>query len=252
MASGCPQGLQGCLECFPRANEIVDSEDLESQEWDFTKTGDLDKRGATAPIGEPMSDVYKAVLRLPGSPPQLCAVKRLKAGLAEERYTVRHNRELEIATRVMETIDRHGHFDNHSRLLFVSCLGVYQKDDFIHLVMDYMPQGNLLPYLDIPWGEEDTRIVAKQVLSALSFLHKENIAHRDIKAANIFPMLSHDGTLHIKVGDFGASKHVPPDSKEALVTRIEMPESTAPEIFFEALVEYTSKVDIYSLGTLLF
>jgi len=253
MASSCPQGLQGCRDCFPRASKIVDSEVLESQGWVFTKSSTeiLDEHCATELIGGALSAVYKATLRLPGSPAQLCAVKRLKAGMvrnAEERYTEQNYREMCILEMLAETCD-----DSHpGRLLFVPYLGGYEQDDAIHLVMDYMPQGDLLHYLDIPWGEEDTQIVAKQVLSALSFLHKEYIAHRCINAENIFPLLSHDGTLHIKVGDFGAAKQASPDSGEKFMTRLGIPESTAPEIFLNTAVEYTPKVDIFSLGTLIF
>jgi len=257
MAS-CP--LHGCRDCFPRASETVDQEDLISQRWIFTEqsTQSLDEPGATKLIGQTMSDVYKAFLRLDGSPPQLCAVKRLKANLslqAEQQYTIQKQRELEVAANLVKTYERHGLYAESSRLLFVTFLGVFPADGAMHLVMEYMPQGNLLQYLHIPWEEEDTRIVAKQVLLALNFLHKEDITHRNIKAENIFPMLSHDGTLHIKVGDFGASKHVPPGSKgtKALITRIGTRNSAAPEIYFEApAMIYTSEVDIYSLGTLLF
>jgi len=235
MASGCIQGLQGCHECIPRASESLDTDVLKGQEWVFAdpSTQNLDEPGATVLIGDSISEVYKAVLRLPGSLPQLCAVKRLKADLsrqAEEHYTEQNYREMCILQKLAETPD-------DSRNLFVLYLGGYEQGDAIHLVMEYMPQGDLDQYLSIPWGQENTRIVAKQVLSALSFIHKEGIAHRDIKAANIFPILSHDGTLHIKVGDFGISKNALVDGK--FKTRLGTPEGTAPEIYFATNEEYT-------------
>lgn len=50
--------------------------------------------------------------------------------------------------------------------------------------------------------EESTiKLYAKQILSALIYMHKMDIIHRDIKCANI---LLDDGI--IKLADFGCSK----------------------------------------------
>ena len=66
---------------------------------------------------------------------------------------------------------------------------------------------------------------------------------------NIFPILSHDGSLLIKIGGFGAAK-IPSDS-DPLVTMVGTLEFMAPEIIDES-GPYTHAVDIWSLGCLFF
>ena len=55
------------------------------------------------------------------------------------------------------------------------------KDDVIHIVMEYMPDGDLGHYIEVPWSERDVKIVAEQVLHALKFMHDHKVVHRDIK-----------------------------------------------------------------------
>ena len=56
------------------------------------------------------------------------------------------------------------------------------KAESIHIVMEYMAQSDLKHYMDIQWWEHNTRIVVKQLLSGLQFLHGFGLAHRDLKA----------------------------------------------------------------------
>lgn len=44
----------------------------------------------------------------------------------------------------------------------------------------------------------------RQILEGLSYLHSQNIAHRDLKPDNIF--IDHHGD--VKIGDFGLAKSV--------------------------------------------
>lgn len=60
-------------------------------------------------------------------------------------------------------------------------LGNYTEAGRIHIVMEYMAQGDLMHYMGIPWQEHNTRIVIKQILSGLQFLHEFGLAHRDLK-----------------------------------------------------------------------
>jgi serine/threonine protein kinase len=48
------------------------------------------------------------------------------------------------------------------------------------------------------------RVYTRQILFGLEYLHRNGVAHRDIKGANI--LVTNDGT--IKLADFGSSKRV--------------------------------------------
>ena len=63
----------------------------------------------------------------------------------------------------------------------MSYLGSYINKQSIHIVMEYMAQSDLRHYMGIPWGEHNTRIVIKQLLSGLQFLHECGLAHRDLR-----------------------------------------------------------------------
>lgn len=65
---------------------------------------------------------------------------------------------------------------------------------------------------------------------------------------NIFPILSHDYSLLIKIGDFGAAKFA--SAEDPLATGIGTWEHQAPEVFGDG--PYTLAVDIWSLGTIFF
>ncbi|XP_015908145.1 serine/threonine-protein kinase NIM1 [Parasteatoda tepidariorum] len=94
--------------------------------------------------------------------------------------------------------------------------------------------------------ESEAKVLFSQLTSAVFYLHKNNIIHRDLKAENIFIC----GKNTIKVGDFGFSTRVQ-NPKEQLLTFCGSPPYVAPEIFQNE--NYVgSSVDIWSLGVLLY
>ncbi|KAG5496070.1 hypothetical protein JKF63_02368 [Porcisia hertigi] len=95
-----------------------------------------------------------------------------------------------------------------------------------------------------PLTEAVLRIVARSVLRAIRFIHKEGIFHRDIKPANI--LVSHRG--EVKLCDFGCSKRVSELNKAASCI-IGTPVYMAPE-FIKG--EGNHKADIWSVGCALF
>ena len=52
--------------------------------------------------------------------------------------------------------------------------------------------------------------IACQLASALAYLHRQNIIHRDVKPANV--LLFNGGS--VKLCDFGLAKHLPQDGFE--------------------------------------
>ncbi|KAG5494551.1 hypothetical protein JIQ42_02161 [Leishmania sp. Namibia] len=95
-----------------------------------------------------------------------------------------------------------------------------------------------------PLTEAVLRIVARSVLRAIRFLHKEGIFHRDIKPANI--LVSHRG--EVKLCDFGCSKRVSELNKAASCI-IGTPVYMAPE-FIKGEADH--KADIWSMACALF
>ncbi|KAI4342666.1 hypothetical protein MLD38_027260 [Melastoma candidum] len=80
----------------------------------------------------------------------------------------------------------------------------FQDDEFLYLIMEYLPGGDMMTLLmrkDILTDDEARFYVGETVLSIES-IHKHNYIHRDIKPDNL--LLDKDG--HMKLSDFGLCK----------------------------------------------
>ena len=90
----------------------------------------------------------------------------------------------------------------------VKYVGCHHYQQWIYIVMEYVPYGELAEelkkYGKIP--ETDVQQIAKQLLHALNYLHRRNITHRDIKPDNI--LIASRNPLVVKLSDFGLSKCV--------------------------------------------
>lgn len=74
---------------------------------------------------------------------------------------------------------------------------VYESSEKIILVMEYASGGELYDYLNerkrIP--ESEARGIFRQIVSAVHFLHKNRIVHRDLKLENI--LIDHNGDIKV-------------------------------------------------------
>ena len=93
-----------------------------------------------------------------------------------------------------------------------------------------------------------------QALEAVAHAHAEKIIHRDLKPANLFLTKKHDGTLVIKVLDFGLSK-ITSGLQGAVATKttamIGSPAFMSPEQLRSAK-SVDVRADVWSLGVVLF
>ena len=78
----------------------------------------------------------------------------------------------------------------------------------------------------------------------MCYIHSKNIAHRDIKLDNILL----DGVGNVKIGDFGVSKQIQPNSM--MFEQCGTPAYIAPEILRNK--GYSLNIDLWSAGVVLF
>jgi len=120
------------------------------------------------------------------------------------------------------------------------------NDEQGYLAMEYVPGGNLAPYVSgknlLP--VDNAVEVAFKCCGALDYAFRRGIVHRDIKPANI---MVGDGT-DIKIGDFGAAYLQHGESVQTL--RMGTPSYMSPEQVEENPLTHQS--DMYCLGIVLY
>ncbi|KAI1387929.1 kinase-like protein [Hypoxylon trugodes] len=147
---------------------------------------------------------------------------------------------------------------------FVQFIGWNEDDSSFLLAMEYIEFGNLkanLKNIGDSWTQRDTQSVTRQTLEALKVMHSANLTHRDLKPeVNILVVLNQLGQIRIKIADFGISKRRSDRGTTFLRTAAGTFEYRAPEIAKSWKAEqsstssfsYTEKVDLWSLGCVIF
>ncbi|XP_066593800.1 ovarian-specific serine/threonine-protein kinase Lok isoform X2 [Prorops nasuta] len=122
----------------------------------------------------------------------------------------------------------------------------------VYIVLELMEGGELFDRIKGTNGlpEPITKIFFYQMVLAVRYLHERGITHRDLKPENILLADNAEVTL-IKISDFGLSKLV--DAETMMKTFCGTPLYVAPEILkTHGRGAYTSQVDIWSLGIILY
>eukprot|EP00184_Porphyridium_aerugineum_P001759 CAMPEP_0184698174 /NCGR_PEP_ID=MMETSP0313-20130426/4889_1 /TAXON_ID=2792 /ORGANISM="Porphyridium aerugineum, Strain SAG 1380-2" /LENGTH=505 /DNA_ID=CAMNT_0027157079 /DNA_START=208 /DNA_END=1722 /DNA_ORIENTATION=+ len=164
----------------------------------------------------------------------------------DEYVEISHMREIEVMKKL-----------SHPNI--VSIRDVFQNHSEIIIVMDYMKGGSLADYLEdrITMPFKEALHVMREVFSALEYLHKRNVIHRDLRPCNIL-LSKKKFPYDIKVSDFAVSKILVDEETDKegnselkrTMTMVGTPAFLAPEVLKSKQYGYAS--DIWAAGVLFF
>jgi serine/threonine protein kinase len=129
----------------------------------------------------------------------------------------------------------------------------------LYMVMELLVGEDLASRLEKSGGKipvDEAVTIATQAARALGRAHAAGVVHRDLKPANLFLTTREDGTVAVKILDFGISKLVRPgsDAKSSALTRegsvMGTPTYMSPEQAQGLPVD--ARTDIWSLASVLY
>eukprot|EP01129_Flabellula_baltica_P002882 TRINITY_DN12770_c0_g1_i1.p1 TRINITY_DN12770_c0_g1~~TRINITY_DN12770_c0_g1_i1.p1 ORF type:complete len:561 (-),score=112.60 TRINITY_DN12770_c0_g1_i1:89-1771(-) len=127
----------------------------------------------------------------------------------------------------------------------------YENHLQVCIVMELVPKGTLLELIEQGGkglSDSTVRKFTKQLVDGLFYLHEIcYIAHRDLKAENVFV----DANRDLKIGDFGFAVRFDPTGESQIRTECGTLLYFAPEILNKQL-HVGPEVDVWSLGVLVY
>lgn len=126
---------------------------------------------------------------------------------------------------------------------------VWETSTDLYLILEYVEGGELFEFLERNGrlSTTDALNYFQQIIAAIEYCHKFNIAHRDLKPENL--LLDKDG--NIKVADFGMATWQKTNANGLLQTACGSPHYAAPEVIRGEGYD-GSIADIWSCGVILF
>lgn len=179
--------------------------------------------------------VYKAKNEVTN---EYVAIKRLRLESEREGFPITAMREIKL----LQSFD-------HPNI--VGLLEMMVEHNQIIMVFDYLDHDltGLLTLPDLQLTEGHRKMIFKQLVDGLNYLHKKRVIHRDIKGSNI--LLNSDGVL--KIADFGLARNMKvlrdgesPDYTNRVITIWYRP----PELLMGS-TDYGREVDVWGIGCLL-
>ncbi|XP_037097500.1 eIF-2-alpha kinase GCN2 [Syngnathus acus] len=141
---------------------------------------------------------------------------------------------------------------------------------YLYIQMEYCEKSTLRDTIDQGLHQDQNRLwrLFREILDGLSYIHEQGMIHRDLKPVNIFL----DFEDHVKIGDFGlatdhpatvaAGKFEVEESGSAALQKLDPTGNltgmvgtalyVSPEVQGNTKATYNQKVDLFSLGIILF
>ncbi|KAE8587318.1 hypothetical protein XENTR_v10021928 [Xenopus tropicalis] len=147
---------------------------------------------------------------------------------------------------------------------------VTQAVHYLYIQMEYCEKSTLRDTIDQGLYMDVGRLwrLFREILDGLTYIHEQGMIHRDLKPVNIFL----DSEDHVKIGDFGLATDHPASYTESAQGEEDQAHSdlvkvdpegkltgmvgtalyVSPEVQGNTKASYNQKVDLYSLGIILF
>jgi len=181
----------------------------------------------------------------------IVAIKKIKKEILFKKNQIKH------------TLDEQDFLSKIDSKWIVELKASFQEWDYLYLVMEYLPGGDLMGLLIARniFTEEDSKFYISEMILAIDSIHELNCIHRDIKPDNV--LIGKDG--HIKLTDFGLAKISDKILKEDFIdynfdekklnhnrnfSCVGTAYYAAPEVITKK--EYGPDIDWWSLGVILF
>ena len=162
-----------------------------------------------------------------------------------DKGKIKNEKEVEYIEREISILKKLNHYNT------IKLYNIIQNENFIFLIQEYVPNGELLHFLENPENmnltENHICKIYQQIISGIEYLHDIGIAHRDLKLENI--LLNRD--KNIKIIDFGLSNKYNKENGELLQSSCGSPCYAAPEMI-KGIQYHGLDTDIWSSGILLY
>ena len=170
----------------------------------------------------------------------LYALKVIQKSATDDRFL----QEMKTEVKILKRLD-------HPNI--VRIYDLFETESELYLVMEYCSGGNLMARA--PYTEPQVAKLMTKLLSAVDFMHKNKVVHRDLKIDNCM-FENSNSEAEPKVIDFGLSKPYFDDeakksgsssSSYKMTCRVGTLETMSPQVLKGS---YTDKADIWSLGVI--
>ena len=206
------------------------------QSWNFHVCMGLKKYEKIAKIGRgSYGEVYKAYER--ANPHKIVALKKIIVTS-------------ENSLREINILKRHNNHDNIMKLIDVIPMRPKDDNNFqteLYLALEFCDHdlAALLHNRNVNFKLGEIKMLLKMMLNALSYIHANNILHRDLKTSNI--LITRDGIL--KLADFGLSREIKTGSTDLqrYTNRVVTLWYRSPELLLGEQ-NYGSEIDMWSAG----
>ncbi|CAI2735948.1 unnamed protein product [Schistosoma spindalis] len=140
---------------------------------------------------------------------------------------------------------------HHNHPNIVSVRDVYENENLVYLVMEYLKGGELLDkiFREKFLSEREASNITYVIANTLSYLHSNMVVHRDLKPSNVLYADDSGDASSLRICDFGFAKQLRAENG-LLMTPCYTANFVAPEVL--KMQGYHAACDVWSLGVLMY